>query len=119
MPQTVIPTSAAVFGVAGGSNTLINSKTVSTKMDKKDGRDMDGNVIAYAFYGKMADHSLEILGKEHADQAVAAVSTFPSTIGGSAEVSGTAFVIDEVSVDYSNDDFVKTNISVSEYFIED
>lgn len=120
MPQTVYPTNAAVFGAAGGANTLLQTKSVSTKMDKKDGRDMDGNVIAYAYYGKMAEHSLNILGIEKANQDTVASSTAPSALGVSAALGGTAaYVIDEVSVDYSNEDFTKTNIKVSEYLIED
>lgn len=118
MPQQVYPSGAAVFGVSG-SNTLVQSKTISTKIDKKDGRDQDGNVIAYAYYGKMAEHSIEILGVAEADTDTVASASAPSSLGIVAQLSGGAFVIDEVTVDYSNEDFVRVSAKVSEYVIED
>ena len=118
MPQTVYPANSAVFGVSG-TNVLVQSKSVSTKIDKKDGRNQDGNVIAYAFYGKMAEHSLEILGVEKADTDTVASTAAPTTLGIVSALSGGAYVIDEITVDYSNEDFVRVQAKVSEYVIED
>lgn len=118
MPQTVFPVNAAIFGVSG-TNVLVQSKSISTKVDKKDGRDQDGNVIAYAYYGSMAEHSIDILGVAQADVDTVASATAPAALGVVAAVGGGAFVIDEITVDYSNEDFVKVSAKVSEYKIED
>lgn len=115
---TVFPSGAATFG-ASGSNVLLQSKSVNMKMDKKDGRDQNGNVIAYAYYGISAEHSLEILGVGDADTDTVASGSAPTSLGITAAVGGGAFVIDEVSVDYSNEDFAKVSIKVSEFKIED
>jgi hypothetical protein len=117
-PQVVFPSNAAIFGVSG-TNVLVQSKSISTKIDKKDARDQDGNVIGYAYYGVMAEHSIDILGVAQADTDTVASATAPSSLGIVAAVAGGAFVIDEVTVDYSNEDFVKVSAKVSEYKIED
>jgi hypothetical protein len=117
MPQ-IFPASSAVFGVSGSAT--FQSKSVSTKFDKKEAFDQNGETIGWAFYGKMAEHSIELLGTDATTYAMGAMNgaTTPPT-GIVKAVAGTVFVVDELTINFSNDDFAKSSIKVSEYLIED
>jgi hypothetical protein len=119
MAALITPTSTALFGIAGGADTYEwQSLSVSTKFDKKEVMNNQGETIGWAFYGKMAEHSIELAGKIDVDTfAVGGDATAPTGI--TAAVGGTAFCIDELTISRTNDDFVKSTMKVSEYFIED
>lgn len=89
---------------------------MATKFDKKEAFDQNGETIGWAFYGKMAEHSIELLGTDASTYSLGA-QTSPSGI--TAAVGGSVFCVDELSINLSNDDFVKSSIKVSEYLIED
>jgi hypothetical protein len=114
MPQ-IFPASSAVFGVSG--SPTFQSKSISTKFDKKEAFDQSGETIGWAFYGKMAEHTVELLGTDATTYAMGAVGAAPS--GFAAVVGGTVFCVDELTINMSNDDFTKSSIKVSEYLIED
>ena len=100
------------------ANTL-QSSSVTTKMDKKTARGITGAEIAVAYYGKMAEHSIELLDITELDSYALTARTSETGLNIVKAVNGACFVVDEVSVEMSNEDFVKGSYKVSEYFLED
>lgn len=117
MAAVVQPAATVKFGITGVGTDNFQSKSISTKFDKKEGLNNQGEVIAWAFYGKMAEHSIELLGTNAISYALGAVIVAPTGID--AAVGGTVFCVDELTVDRTNDDFAKSTIKVSEYLMED
>ena len=117
MPATVFPANSSVFGISGSGTTKFQSRSVATKLDKKEATDSQGEVIGWAFYGKMADHSIEILGTDATAYALGAAATAPT--GVASAVGGTVFCVDELSIERQQDGFTASSVKVSEYFIED
>lgn len=109
------PDNAAKFGIQGSVPDGFQSKTITTKYDRKDATGASGETIAWALHGKMAEHRVEVLGTSATDYTLGVAT---SVSGFTAAVGGTVWVVDELSVDLSNSDFAKSSISVSEYEIE-
>jgi hypothetical protein len=112
---TVIPTAAAIFGINVAPVTS-QTRTISTKMDRKDALNNVGDFIGIAFHGKMAEHSIELLSDDLSAYTIGATATVPT--GFVAAVGGTIFCVDELMVEYNHDNFARASIKVSEYFVE-
>lgn len=102
---------ALAFGVENDEASLITqSVKINHKRDKKEARDKCGNVIAVAYYNRMAEVEIEGLGTgdlDVGDTVSLANTVTPAVVG--------VLIIDEVSVELSNEEFVKTNIKASAY----
>ncbi len=115
---TVLPASSGTFGLTGFTTATAQSRSVSAKMDKKTAKGTEGAEIAVAFHGYMAEHSIELLDTSAiAAYVLGAVATAPDEFA--AAIAGNVFVVDEISVEMSNEDFVKGTVKVSEYKIQD
>lgn len=119
MPATVLPAAAALFGIQGSGADVenIQSKTVTTKFDMKEAIDYQGEVVGWAFFGKMAEHSIDMLGTDASTYDLGVTITAPAGIA--AAVAGTLFCVDELSISRQNDGFANSSIKISEYVIED
>ena len=81
------------------------------KSDKKEARNSCGNVVAVAYYNKSSEVTIEGLGTDVSVDVGDALSLANSF---DPEIAGALFV-DEVSVDYSNEDFAKVSIKATAY----
>ena len=118
---TIAP-NVGVFGATGGAlnDVTIQSRSVSTKMEKKTATGSNGEIIAVAFYGAIAEHKLELLNAGALKSlALIATSTKPGIIENELTTTTRAYIIEEVSVDLTNDDFAKGSVTISEVAIED
>ena len=116
MSVAIQPTAAASFGVASGPDTF-QSRSVALNVDKKVAKGRSGETIGFAFYGKKAEHSIEALGSGATAYALGAVAAAPAYVV--AAVAGSVFVVEDLSITRSNEDFSKSSIKVTEYYIED
>lgn len=114
MPACATPVGEDLpFGIEEDEASLITqSLKVTHKRDKKEVRDKCGNVISVAHYNRMAD--IEIQGVRKAE--------FSLDVGDDLELSNTInpavvgkMIIDEISTEMSNEDFVKTSIKATAY----
>ena len=77
MAATISPASTALWGIQGSSVENFQSRSVSTKMDKKEAVNFEGEVIGFAFYGKSAEHSIDLVGTQATTYALGAVGSAP------------------------------------------
>ena len=117
MAATVI--GDALFGVQNtGGEDSFQSRSIEAKMDKKIATDKNGEDCGWTYYGKMAEHTLELLSEiALASYAVGVAGSAP--VHCSAFVAGTVWCVDEVSCGRTNDNYSKGNVKISEYVIED
>jgi len=115
MPATIAGTPGCSFALSGNAAGLSATTRVSftLKRDKKELRGYAGGVKAVAYYNPTTDISIEGYG------------TVSSQIGGSVQVSGapsgigTSIIVEEITYDQSNDDFVKSSIKAIGYTFAD
>ena len=108
------------FGAGGGpiTDVTLQSRSVTTRMDKKTATGSDGEIIAVAFYGKIAEHKVELLNTAViTDLTCEATGTKPSIIARGLTGTTAYYIVEEITVDMSNEDFVKGSCTISEYDI--
>lgn len=99
------------FGVGADEASLVTSTVRHVKTsDKKEAKDHCGNVVAVAFYNKRSEVTVEGLGTSALDIG-ATLSLSSSNLG---TIVGTLFV-DQVSIEQTNEDFIKTTITATAY----
>tara|TARA_R110002153_G_scaffold84197_2_gene211028 strand:+ start:17459 stop:17863 length:405 start_codon:yes stop_codon:yes gene_type:complete len=118
---TVVGVDTLVFGISTDETSfLTQSVSFSKKKDKKEARDGCGSVVSVAYYNEVTEISIDGIGSGASLEAigVSAVSlSLPaSTIGesGSELANGTVF-IEEVSEEFSNEEFSKISIKAIAY----
>jgi len=98
------------FGVASDEASLVTQSVSATrKSDKKEARDKCGDIISVTYYNKHAEVSIEGLGSSAA--VIGAALTMSNTLGLGA---GTT-VIEEVTLDLANEEYVKSSIKAMHY----
>lgn len=110
MAATIVG-SALDFGVSDDEASLVTqSVSITNNSDMKEVKDKGGDTVTVAFYNKKSDISIEGYGS--ASNVPGATLTLSA--GTSGDVVGTVF-IKEVTIDKSNEDFVKSSISAIAY----
>ena len=105
---TIKGSSAPAFGISADLHSLITQKITSTqKCDKKEGRDKNGDVKCVAYYNNTTEISFDGLG----DISLA----LAASITASVPTAGGTFFCEEVTRDYSNEDFVKSSVKGTAY----
>ena len=91
------------------ASLVTQSVSTTRKSDKKEARDSCGIVVAVAYYNNTADITIDGLG------------TSTETIGGAIALTGNfgltagTILVDEVTVDKSNEEFVTSSIKATQY----
>lgn len=105
------------FGYGSGSEKingmLVHSVKVTNKVDKKELMGSCGTVLAMHYYNRHSD--IEISGLGIPDAEIGATITLSSAELAQSPMSMSKIIIDEVSVDMSNDDFAKSTIKCTSY----
>jgi hypothetical protein len=113
MPSATVVGAALSFGIANEESSLTTqSVSVTNKSDKKEARDKQGIIVAVAYYNKTSEFSIEGLG------TFTGASTNIGTalsLSGTFDKAGTTIYLDEVSVEKSNEDFVKSSLKATSY----
>lgn len=97
------------FGIEEDEASLVTqSVSIVNKSDKKEVRDKCGIVISVAYYNRTSEVSIEGVG------------TSAATIGGALSLAGDydlagATFVDEITHDFSNEEFVSTSIKATSY----
>ena len=86
---------------------------VTEKSEKKEARGNQGDVAAVAYYGNSSEISIEGIGDVNGTTA-ALVATLTVPAGVTRSLAG-ILICEEVTRDYSNEDFVKSSIKGSAY----
>ena len=98
------------FGIASDEASLVTqSVSVTKKSDKKAARDKCGTVISVAYYNKMADVTIEGYGTS------AATIGSALTIANSINLGAGTTLVDEVTIDLANEEYVKSSIKATHY----
>ena len=98
------------FGVGSASSGLITQRvSISKRCEVKEARDKQGEVVAAAFYRNTTEVSVE--GLTTGSSALLGTLVLPT---GAPTVTG-ALVIEEKTVEYSNEDWVKTTLKAVAY----
>lgn len=107
---TIVPAGDLEFGIADDEASLnTQSVSVTKKKDKKEARDKCGNICTLAFYNGTCDIQITGLGKSATSPGASL-----SLSSGFGTVAG-AIYVDEVSIEKSNEDFVKSTIKATAY----
>lgn len=110
MPATIIGNSLN-WGMPNEEASLATqSVSVTNKSDKKEVRDAQGYISTVAFYNQTSEISIEGYG----DALGLTIGTSLSVNSSSSDIVSTVY-IDEVTLDYSNEDFTKSSISATAY----
>lgn len=110
---TVVGIPDLEFGIiADEAGLLTQSASVSHKQDKKEARNGCGVVKALAFYNKTSEVSIEGFGTIDAQYDVGTLLTLAGEWG--IALAGACY-IDEVSVEKTNEDWVKSTIKATAY----
>jgi hypothetical protein len=115
MPATISGSPGCNFALGGNSAGLSATTRISftLKRDKKELRGYAGGVKAVAYYNPTTDISVEGYG------------TVSASVGGSIQVAGapsgigTTIIVEEITYDQSNDDFVKSSVKAIGYTFSD
>ena len=98
------------IGDEQGGFVATTSVSVTERCEKAEGKDSKGCIVAIAFYNKTSEISIEGIGANPDSQV--AGDTIDLT--GITLDQGDAYC-DEVSIEYSNEDWVKTTIKGTAY----
>jgi len=110
---TVVGTPDLEFGIIEEeAGLLTQSVSVTHKQDKKEARDGCGVIKALAFYNKTSEVSIDGLGTIEDTYEVGTLLSLAGTFG--IDLAGACY-IDEVSVEKSNEDWVKSTIKATAY----
>ena len=108
---------ALKFGYGSGSDKinglLVQSVKVTNKVDKKELMGSCGTVLAMHYYNRHSD--IEISGLGIPDAEIGTTITLSASEMSQNPMSMSKIIIDEVSVDMSNDDFTKSTIKATAY----
>lgn len=85
------------------------SVSVTERVDKVEGRDSCGKVVAVVFYNKTSEVSIEGIGSNK--KAAGSIIT----VSGNVAPDQTPVYVDESSVEASNNDWIKTTIKGTAY----
>lgn len=102
-----------IFGIENDEAGMITqSLKVTHKRDKKELRNSCGSVVSVAYYNRMSEIEIEGVLRAAFTYDVGDAFTFANSIN--PAVVG-KIIIDEISTDMSNEDFVKTSMKCSAY----
>ena len=88
---------------------VVQSIKITSKVDKKEALGSCGEVIAVNYYNKNTEIEIQGLGK--ASCAIATVLTLANLADlAITPESSSAIIVDEVSLEYANQDFIKSTI---------
>lgn len=118
MAATLINATGLQFGVAEDEDGLVIEKVTRTfKQKKKEVLSKQGEPIGLAFYAKTADISVSGLRKDAGalvTLAIGAIATLSNETEGHG-VTGGSLLLEEVTEDEANEDFVKTDLKLTRY----
>ena len=100
------------IGTEQADFTATTSVSITERCEKAEGKDSNGCIVAIAFYNKTSEISIEGIGANPSDQVAGADETI--TLVDITLAQGDAYC-DEVSIEYSNEDWVKTTIKGTAY----
>jgi len=110
MPCGTVRGSALTFGIDTAEASLTTqSMSATNKSDKKEARDNCGIVVAVAYYNLTTEITLEGLGT-----GISTAVGESITLSGSYDEAGTTFV-DEITVDWANEEFAKVSVKMTSY----
>jgi hypothetical protein len=99
---------ALTFGVSSDEATLVTQRvSKASKIDKKEARNKSGVIVAVSYYNRVDEFTIEGLGV--ASQTLGSALTLVGVTG-----VGTVYV-EDISVDYGNEDFVKSSVKAVAY----
>ncbi len=102
-------TTNAKFGIENDEEGLIiQSIKITKKRDKKELRNSCGKVIGVTYYNNTAEVEMEGVTKNWTKQVGDPMPLANGSVTGK-------LVIDEISIDMSNEDFVKTSVKGTAY----
>lgn len=109
MPCGTVVGQQLEFGIENDEASLVTqSLSVTNTCDKAEVRDNCGIIVSVAFFNDMSDISIEGVGTSTA-QCGALLS-----LANNVTVAGATY-IDEVTIDYNNQDFVSSSIRATSY----
>jgi hypothetical protein len=88
-------------------------------MEKKTATGSDGEIIAVAFFGKIAEHKVELLDTSVISSLVPQAQTAKPSIVNQALGGTSYYLVEDVTIELTNDDFTKGNVTISEFQMED
>lgn len=98
-------TNIGLFGVKdAGGLTIATASSVSERVDKKEIKGSEGDVVTVAYFNRRFECSLEGYG-----------SVSGMTAGDAGSVAGRTVYIEEYTTSYSNEDFPKVSIKGTGY----
>lgn len=101
---------ALSWGLPADEVSLVTqSVSITNKRDKKEVKDYQGEVASVAYYNATSEVSVEGYGNATANTPGATL-----TLTATGGIVSTLY-IDEVSLDYANEDFVKSSITATAY----
>ena len=110
MPCGTIVGNQLAFGIESDEDSLVTqSLQVTNKADTKEARNHCGNVVSKAFYNKMSEVQFDGLGTSSL-----AVGSALSLANTTLTLAG-ALYVDEISIDLSNEDYVKSSVKATAY----
>ncbi len=117
MPATTpasIQGNQSPFGIAFDEAGIVTqSIKVTNKRDKKELRDNCGDVVSVAHYNKMSEIEVTGVITSEFDKEIGDIVGFVNVL--KPEVASEQIVIDEISVDMSNEDFPKITLKATAY----
>jgi hypothetical protein len=118
MPATdpaTIQGNQSPFGIElDEAGIVTQSIKVTNKRDKKELRDNCGDVVSVAHYNKVSEIEVTGVITSSFDKEIGDMVTFLNTQL-KPEVASEQIVIDEISVDMSNEDFPKVTLKATAY----
>lgn len=117
MPATTpaaIQGNQSPFGIEFDEAGLItHSIKVTNKRDKKELRDNCGDVVSVAYYNKMSEIEITGVITTDFDKELGDIAFFLNDL--KPKIASEQIVIDEISVDMSNEDFPKVTLKATAY----
>lgn len=106
------------FGIHDDEDNLVTQTGgASLRSDKKEVRNKDGQVVAIAYYNKTTEFSIEGVGTPSSTLGVGEVLALAAgtELEDSLPASGAKVFVDQIDIDTSNEEFVKSSISATAY----
>lgn len=104
-----------LFGIENDEASLITqSVKVTHKRDKKEVRDKCGNVISVSYYNRMAELEIKGVTKPDFDLDIGDTVTLANVANIRPAVIG-KLLIDEISTELSNEDYIQTTVKATAY----
>ena len=112
MAATVVGLQSIPFGMENNSAGLsvTTSVQITRKVDKKELRGMDGNMVAVAYFNNTSEISIEGYGETSANIGDSV------TLGiNGVDIGASSIYVEEVSYTATNEDFVKSSLKATGY----